>query len=45
MEKKKEFIERTIFLIRKLLEDHLPAEDALSEMIAKRDVLLQKFIK
>jgi hypothetical protein len=40
-----EFIEQTLYLIRKLLEEHLPKEDTLEEMVEKRNKLLQKFIK
>lgn len=45
MEKKHEFIEKTIFLIRKLLEDNLQREATLDEMIEKRNILLKKFLK
>jgi len=45
MIEKRDFVERTIYLIRKLLEDHLPQEDTLAEMIDKRNKLLQKFIQ
>lgn len=45
MEKKFEFVERTLYLIRKLLEDNLAKEATLDEMIEKRNRLLQKFIK
>jgi hypothetical protein len=45
MEKRYNFIERTLYLIRKLLEENLPEEETLDEMIRKRDRLLQKFIK
>jgi len=45
MEKKFEFIERTLYLIRKLLEQHLPKEEDLDTMIEKRNALLQKFLK
>ena len=45
MIRKFEFIEKTLFLIRKLLESHLPKEATLDEMIEKRNKLLQKFIK
>ena len=45
MVKKYEFIERTLYLIRKLLEEYLPKEAILDEMVEKRRKLLQKFIK
>lgn len=45
MEKRYEFLERTIYLIRKLLEENLPQEGTLEEMVIKRNKLLQKFIK
>jgi hypothetical protein len=46
MQKKPEFIERTLFLIRKLLENGIPNEETtLDEMIDKRNKLLQKFMK
>jgi len=45
MIKRFEFIERTLYLIRKLLEEHLPEEAIFDEMVNKRDKLLQKFIK
>ena len=45
MIKKDEFIDRTLYLIKKLLEEYLPKETTLEEMIDKRDKLLQKFIK
>ena len=45
MIKRHEFVERTLFLIRKLLEDYLPNEGTLEEMGIKRDKLLQKFMK
>jgi hypothetical protein len=40
-----EFVEKTIHLIRTLLEDRLPVEDTLEEMIEKRNKLLTKFMK
>jgi len=45
MEKRYDFIERTLFLIRKLLEANLPKDATLDEMIEKRNKLLHKFIK
>lgn len=45
MVKKFEFIEKTLYLIRKLLEEHLPKEGTLDEFVEKRNKLLQKFIK
>lgn len=43
--KRHDFIERTLFLLRKLLEEHLPEDGTLDDMVNKRDKLLQKFIK
>jgi hypothetical protein len=40
-----EFIERTLHLIRKLLETYLPEKATLEEMVEKRNKLLQKFMK
>jgi len=45
MVKKHDFIERTLFLIRKLLEENLPKETTLDEMKDKTNELLKKFIK
>ncbi len=45
MEKRYEFVEKTIYLIRQLLEEHLPKEATLDEMVNKRNQLLKKFIK
>jgi hypothetical protein len=45
MVKRYEFIERTLHLIRKLLETYLSEEATLDEMVEKRNRLLQKFIK
>ena len=45
MIKKFEFVERTLYLIRKLLEENLPKEATLTDMIEKRDRLLQKFMQ
>jgi len=45
MEKRYEFIERTLYLIRQLLENFLPEEGTLDEMVEKRDRLLHKFMK
>jgi phage regulator Rha-like protein len=45
MMKRYDFIEKTLYLIRKLLEEYLPKEATLDEMIEKRNKLLQKFIK
>lgn len=45
MEKRYDFIERTLYLVRQLLEHYLPIEGTLDEMIDKRNKLLQKFIK
>jgi hypothetical protein len=40
-----EFIIRTLCLIGKILENSLPAEGTLDEMVRKRNLLIQKFIK
>lgn len=45
MEQRQEFIERTLYLIKKILEQYLPKEATLYEMIDKRNKLLQKFTK
>jgi hypothetical protein len=45
MVQRHEFIERTLFLIRKLLEGNLPKEATLNEMKDKTDELIRKFIK
>lgn len=45
MIKKYEFIEKTLFLIKKLLEENLPDEDTLGEMKDKTDNLLKEFIR
>ena len=45
MIKRYDFIERTLYLMRELLEKYLPKEAPLDEMIDKRNKLLQKFIK
>jgi len=45
MIKRYEFTDKTIHLIRKLLEEHLPKEGTLDEMVQKRNQLLEKFIK
>jgi len=42
MIKRYEFIERTLYLIRKQLEDNLPEETTLDEMIEKTKSLLHK---
>lgn len=42
MEKRYEFIDRTIYLIRKILEENLPKEATLDEMVVKRDKLLKQ---
>ena len=44
MVKRYEFVDRTIFLIRQLLENKLPKEDTLDEMYMKRDKILKQFI-
>jgi len=45
MERKYEFIDRTLFLIREVLEQHLPKEDTLDSMCEKRDILIKKVLK
>lgn len=45
MIKRYEFVEKTLHLIRALLENYLPTEGTLEEMIEKRNKLLLKFIK
>jgi len=45
MVKRYEFIEKTLYLIRKLLEENLPKEDTLDKMLEKRNKLLQKFLE
>lgn len=45
MIKRYDFIERTLYLMRELLEKYLPKEAPLDEMIEKRDNLLKKLIK
>jgi len=44
MIKRYEFVERTIYLIREILENKLKKEDTLEEMILKRDELLKQFM-
>jgi hypothetical protein len=45
MECRYDFVERTLFLIRELLEEKLPREATPDEMVEKRNKLLQKFLK
>jgi len=45
MERRYEFVERTLYLIRKLFEEQLPKEGTLDEMIKRRNQLLKKFIE
>jgi hypothetical protein len=45
MIKKYEFIDRTLFLIRKLLADNLVDESTLDEMVIERNKLLKAFTK
>jgi hypothetical protein len=45
MIKRFEFNERTIYLIRKCLEDKMPKEGTLDEMILKRDEILNQFMR
>ena len=42
MMKRYEFIERTLYLIRKKLEENLPAETTLDEMINKAKELINE---
>jgi len=44
MIKRYEFVERTIHLLRIELENHLPKEGTLDEMVLKRDKLLHLFM-
>lgn len=45
MIKKYEFIEKTLFIIRKELEENLPDWVTLEEMIDKRNKILKNLIK
>jgi len=45
MIKRYDFIERTIYLIREKLENNLPEEDTLEEMIIKAKELIQEIYK
>ena len=45
MEKKYEFIDRTLYLLRKEMEEKLPNETTLDEMIQKLNRILEKFMK
>jgi len=45
MVKKYEFIERTLFIIRKRLEENLPDFVTLEEMTDKRNKILKNLIK
>ena len=45
MIKKSKFIDRTLFLLRKIMEENLPDEATLDEMIEKLNKLLRNFIK
>jgi len=45
MIKKVDFIDRTIYLIKEILENHLPKEDTLDSMCEKRDILIKKVLK
>lgn len=45
MIKKQQFLERFLFLIKKELEDFLPDETSLDEMINKSQEILENFIK
>jgi len=45
MIKRYDFTDKTIYLIRKLLEENLPRESTLDEMVSKRNELLKRFIK
>jgi hypothetical protein len=42
MIKRYDFIERTIYLIRKQLEENLPEETTLDEMVEKTKSILKK---
>lgn len=44
MVKKYDFIDRTIYLIRKILEENLSNELTLEEMITERDKILKRII-
>jgi len=44
MIKKKKFIERTLYLIKKELEENLPDEDTLDEMVTKTKKLVTKIL-
>ena len=45
MIKRYDFLERTIYLIREKLENNLPEEDTLEEMIRKAKELIQEIYK
>lgn len=44
MIKRYEFIERTLYLIRKELEENLPDEDTLDEMVTKTKKIVTKIL-
>lgn len=44
MIKRYEFVDRTLHLLRMELENHLPNEGTLDEMVQKRDKLLNQFM-
>lgn len=45
MVKKYEFIERLVYLIREKLENNLPGENTLEEMLEKAKVLIKEIVK
>ena len=45
MEKRHEFIEKTLYLIRKEFEKKLPKEATLEEMISRAKKIIVKIIK
>jgi hypothetical protein len=45
MIKKVDFLERTIYLIREVLEKYLPKEGTLDEMVEIRNKLIKKILK
>jgi hypothetical protein len=44
MIKRYEFIERTLYLIRKELEENLPDEDTLDEIVTKTKKIVTKIL-
>jgi len=45
MVKKYDFIEKTVYSIRELLEKNLPKRTTLNKMKDKRNILFKKFIE